>query len=131
MNKEPLTVTLNGLSSKIKIPLHLFRCFHSSCWSVKVLNCCWTKSSKLKNGKSKSFGNYIAYCGSGIDVTGGQNNVLIKLNTFENNTNDITINYSSGGTKIITQNNIDNFVQVWRARTHHTIIMTFSETTIP
>ena len=46
-------------------------------------------------------------------MTGGQNNVLIKLNTFENNTNDITINYSNGGTKIITQNNIGNFVQVW------------------
>jgi hypothetical protein len=67
----------------------------------------WTSNNTI-------LGNYIADCGSGIDVTGGnQNNVLIKLNTFENNTNDITINYSSGGTKIITQNNIGNFVQVW------------------
>ena len=66
----------------------------------------WTSNNTI-------LGNYIAYCGTGIDVSGGQNNVLIKLNTFENNTNDITINYSSGGTKIITQNNIGNFVQVW------------------
>jgi len=66
----------------------------------------WTSNNTI-------LGNYIARCGSGIDVTGGQNNVLIKLNTFENNTNDISINYSNGGNKIITQNNIGNFVQVW------------------
>ena len=56
--------------------------------------------------------NYIAGCHTGIDVLGASNN-LIKLNTFENNTNDIAISYSRGGNQVITQNNIDNFVQVW------------------
>jgi len=48
-------------------------------------------------------GNYIADCGAGIWILGGTNN-LIKNNTFVNNTNPISIAYSSGGGHVITEN---------------------------
>jgi parallel beta-helix repeat protein len=55
--------------------------------------------------------NYILNCDVGIDLLGSSNN-LIKFNTFKNNSIAIAINYVLGD-NIITQNNIDSYIQVW------------------
>jgi parallel beta-helix repeat protein len=56
-------------------------------------------------------GNLIQNCDIGIEFQGTSNN-LIKYNTFKNNTIDISINYVLGD-NLITQNNIDSYIQVW------------------
>jgi len=55
--------------------------------------------------------NYISSCGIGIEFLGSSNN-LVKYNTFKNNDIDIAINYAQGN-NFITQNNLNNYVQVW------------------
>ena len=57
------------------------------------------------------WGNYIHNCDIGIEFQGTSNN-LIKLNTFKNNSIDISIEYVLGD-NFITQNSIDSYVQVW------------------
>ena len=56
-------------------------------------------------------GNLIQNCDIGIEFQGTSNN-SIKYNTFKNNSIDISINYVLGD-NLITQNNIDSYVQVW------------------
>lgn len=57
--------------------------------------------------------NYIANCDSGILVMGGEN-YLITANTFENNANAISIDYSKGTASTITKNNLlNNDIIVW------------------
>jgi len=57
------------------------------------------------------WGNYIHNCDIGIEFQGTSNN-LIKLNSFKNNSIDISIEYVLGN-NFITQNSIDSYVQVW------------------
>jgi len=61
-------------------------------------------------------GNYIADCDAGIWILGGSSNT-IKNNTLVNNTNPISIAYSSGGGDVITENSIINgtTIIVWMA----------------
>jgi parallel beta-helix repeat protein len=61
-------------------------------------------------------GNYIANCDAGIWIIGGSNNT-IKNNTLVNNTNPISISYSSGGGHVIAENSIINgtTIIVWMA----------------
>jgi parallel beta-helix repeat protein len=60
--------------------------------------------------------NYIANCDAGIWIIGGSNNT-IKNNTLVNNTNPISISYSSRGGHVITENSIINgtTIIVWMA----------------
>jgi parallel beta-helix repeat protein len=55
--------------------------------------------------------NHISNCGIGIEFLGSSNN-LIKYTTFKNNDIDIAVNYVSGN-NLITQNNLNSYVQVW------------------
>ena len=55
--------------------------------------------------------NLIRNCDIGIEFLGISDN-LIKYNTFENNSIDVTINYVSGN-NVITHNNLDSYIQVW------------------
>ena len=55
--------------------------------------------------------NLICNCDIGIEFLGISDN-LIKYNTFENNSIDVTINYVSGN-NVITHNNLDSYIQVW------------------
>jgi len=67
--------------------------------------------------------NYISSCEIGIEFLGSSNN-LIKYNTFKNNDIDIAINYVLGNVNLITQNNLNNYVQVWMSE-QQTIDMNF------
>ncbi len=57
------------------------------------------------------WGNYIHNCDIGIEFQGTSNN-LIKYNTFNNNSIDISIAYVLGN-NLITRNSIDSYIQVW------------------
>jgi len=63
-------------------------------------------------GNNSFLNNYIIDCEFGIDFLGSSDN-LIKYNTFKNNSIDISICYTRGGTNVITQNSIDSYIQVW------------------
>ena len=56
--------------------------------------------------------NNISSCGIGIEFLGSSNN-LVKYNTFKNNDIDIAVNYVSENVILITQNSLNDYVQVW------------------
>ena len=67
--------------------------------------------------------NYISRCGIGIEFLGSSNN-LVNYNTFKNNDIDIAVNYVSENVILITQNNLNSYVQVWMSE-QQTIDMNF------
>ncbi|MGD6808100.1 MAG: NosD domain-containing protein [Candidatus Bathyarchaeia archaeon] len=80
--------------------------------NLRILN---FSAGIYSNSKNNVFSQlYLANCDSGILLMGAENN-LITSNTFENNSNAVSIDYCRGETaNVITKNNlINNDIIVW------------------